>query len=375
MPILAFFEVPAILSPRPISMKTRLQLAQVMVGIYATVMGWGVAEEQIFAQQGSSSSKKSERWKSLEQSISFTEQQLKKSADDLLWFQMLGDIANVEKIRYTGPASRIPDNPNPQGNENEVIVPAYTFYPKKNHFGKMPLLVVVHTEIHGDFNSREWSRLVRELIQQGYAVIAPEYRGSTGYGRDFWHLIDYGGLEVEDVFRARQWMLDHYPKIDPARVGIIGWSHGGMITLLNLFQHPKAFAVGYCGMPVTDLETRIRYRGEDFAVLLSAPYHIGKTIEEDPIEYRRRSPAWHASQLQTPLLIHGVSNDSDVKLVEVEKMVTALTQAKKDFTYKVYTNAPSGHAFNLLDIREAEESRREIYRFLAKYLNPPATLP
>ena len=53
-------------------------------------------------------------------------------------------------------------------------------------------------------------------------------------------------------------------------------------------------------------------------------------------------------------------------------MVTALNQAKKEFTYKVYTNAPTGHAFNLLDTREAQESRREIYRFLARYLNPPA---
>jgi len=311
----------------------------------------------------------------LEQSISFTEQQLKKSADDLLWFQMLGDTAIVDKIRYAGPPSRIPDNPNPQGNHNDVIICAYTFLPKKTHFGKMPLLVVVHGEVHGDFNTREWSRLVRELIQQGYAVIAPEYRGSTGYGRDFWHLIDYGGLEVEDVFRAREWMLDNNPKIDPARVGLIGWSHGGMITLLNLFQHPKSFAVGYAGMPVTDLETRIGYRGQDFAALLSAPYHIGKTIEEDPIDYRHRSPAWHASQLQAPLLMHAASNDSDVKLIEVEKMATALKEAKKDFSYKVYTNAPTGHAFNLLDTREAQNSRREIYRFLAKHLNPPGPIP
>jgi dipeptidyl aminopeptidase/acylaminoacyl peptidase len=356
-------------------MKTWLHPGRSLISIFAACIGLSAAPEELWAQQGSPPSKKSDQWKSLEQSISFTEQQLKKSADDLLWFQVLGDIATVEKIRYTGPPSRIPDNPNPQGNQNEVIIPAYTFLPRKTHLGKMPLLVIVHTEVHGDFNSREWSRLVRELIQQGYAVIAPDYRGSTGYGRDFWHLIDYGGLEVEDVFRARQWMLDHYSKLDPARVGILGWSHGGMITLLNLFQHPKAFAVGYCGMPVTDLETRIHYRGEDFAALLSAPYHIGKSMEEDPTEYRRRSPAWHASQLKTPLLIHGVSNDADVKLVEVEKMVTALTQAKKEFTYKVYTNAPSGHMFNLLDIRPAEESRREIYRFIARYLNPPAGLP
>jgi dipeptidyl aminopeptidase/acylaminoacyl peptidase len=332
---------------------------------------WLLASRVLFGQASPAPvTKKSERWKSLEQSISFTEQQLRKNADDLLWFQILGETAVVDRIRYAGPPSRSPDNSNPQGNNNDVIITAYTFLPKKPA-RRLPLVVLVHSEIHGDFNTRDWSRLVRELIEQGYAVIAPDYRGSTGYGRDFWHLIDYGGLEVEDVYRARQWMLDTHRSIDPARVAIMGWSHGGMIALLNLFQHSQAFAVGYAGMPVTDLETRIRYRGEDFAALLSAPYHIGKTLEEDPIEYRRRSPAWHASKLQTPLLIHSANNDEDVKMLEVEKLTAALKQAKKSFSYTAYTNAPTGHAFNLLDTPEAQGSRREIYAFIGKYLRPP----
>ena len=265
---------------------------------------------------------------------------------------MLGETAVVDRIRYAGPPSRSPDNPNPQGNENDIIICAYTFLPKKARFGKMPLVVLVHSEVHGDFNTREWSRLVRELIQQGYAVIAPDYRGSTGYGRDFWHLIDYGGLEVEDVFRARQWMLDNYPRIDPERIGICRVGAMGMITLLNLFQHPKAFAVGYAGMPVTDLETRIRYRGEDFAALLSAPYISAKTLEEDPLSIAAVCPAWHAATRKPLPTSTGVSNDSDVKLLEVENGHRTELQAKKEFSYKIYTNAPTGHAFNLFDTRK-----------------------
>jgi hypothetical protein len=66
--------------------------------------------ELLAAQSGSTTgSKKAERWKSLEQSISFTEQQLRKNADDLLWFQLLGETAVVDRIRYAGPPSRIPD--------------------------------------------------------------------------------------------------------------------------------------------------------------------------------------------------------------------------------------------------------------------------
>jgi len=71
----------------------------------------------------------------------------------------------------------------------------------------------------------------RELIEQGYAVIAPDYRGSTGYGRDYWRLIDYGGLEKRRR-ACRQKVDDREPRrtLIPNAVGILGWSHGGMIT-------------------------------------------------------------------------------------------------------------------------------------------------
>jgi hypothetical protein len=98
---------------------------------------------------------------------------------------------------------------------------------------------------------------------------------------------------------------------------------------------------------------------------------IGKTAEDNVAEYRRRSPAWNAEKLQTPLLIHTTTNDEDVNVLEVEHLVQALKAAGKNFDYKVYTNAPGGHAFNRIDTRLAKESRAEIYRFLAKYLNPP----
>src|SRR5207302_375395 len=82
--------------------------------------------------------------------------------------------------------------------------------------------------------------------------------------------------------------------IDPQRVGIMGWSHGGLITLMNLFAHPKDYQVGYAGVPVCDLVARMGYKGQGYRDLFSAPYHIGKTAEDDVNEYRRRSPAWNA---------------------------------------------------------------------------------
>ena len=144
-----------------------------------------------------------------------------------------------------------------------------------------------------------------------------------------------------------------------------------MIALMNFFNHPKEYAVAYAGMPVTDLSFRLKQKEAPYRELFSAPYHIGKTLEADPDEYSRRSPVAYAAKLERPLLIHAVTNDEDVSQAEVERLVTALRNSKKEFEYKVYTNAPGGHAFNKLDTAEARASRLEIYRFFAKYLKPP----
>src|SRR5262249_55263972 len=214
-------------------------------------------------------------------------------------FHRLEDRAEVDKVRYTGPPPRVIKNPTAQGAGNPVVLHAYTFIPKKRlTSGKRPLIVLVHGGVHGNFNS-SFVNLLRELIDQGYAVVAPEYRGSSGYTKELWQLIDYGGLEVEDVFAARQWMLETHDDIDPSRVGIIGWSHGGLITLMNLFNHPKDYQVGYAAVPVSDLVARMGYKSQGYRDIFSAPNHIGKTAEDDVNEYRRRSPASHAEQLPT----------------------------------------------------------------------------
>jgi dipeptidyl aminopeptidase/acylaminoacyl peptidase len=166
-------------------------------------------------------------------------------------------------------------------------------------------------------------------------------------------------------------MLEAHDNIDPARVGIMGFSHGGLITLMNLYAHPKEFKVGYAGVPVSDLVARMGYHDQGYRDLFSAPYHIGKTVREDIEEYRRRSPAWNAEKLQTPVLIHTTTNDEDVNVLEVEHLIQALKAAGKSFEHKIYDNAPGGHQFNRLDTKLARESRAEAYRFLAKYLSPP----
>ncbi len=311
-----------------------------------------------------------QRIRALEEQLDFTESTLRKDIDDLMWHTRLGDIAIVDKVRYTSAPPRVVPNPTGQGATNPVIIHAYTFMPKQVPTGvKLPLIVLVHGGVHGDFET-SYVHIVRELVQQGYAIIAPDYRGSTGYGRSFWRLIDYGGLENDDVFNGRQWMLETYSQIDPQRVGIMGWSHGGMISLMNVFEHPQDYKVVYAGVPVSDLIARMGYKSQSYRDLFSAPYHIGKTADQNVNEYRRRSPAWNADKLQTPLLVHTNTNDEDVNVLEVEHLIKSLQAAGKTFEHKIYDQAAGGHAFNRIDTKLARESRTEIYRFLARYLNP-----
>jgi dipeptidyl aminopeptidase/acylaminoacyl peptidase len=295
--------------------------------------------------------------------------QVLKKIDDVLWFERVGDVAEVEKMYYTSV-------PNPHGEETYGIsndrhpfkVWTYVFIPKKlDRSKKAPLLLLPHGGVHGDFDTY-YTHIVRELMDQGYVVVAPEYRGSTGYGKEYQQAIDYGGLEVDDVVAGRDWAIETFPFIDANRVGILGWSHGGLISLFAVFDHPDKFRVAYAGVPVSDLLARMGYQTDDYRELYSADYHIGKTAYEDVEEYRRRSPAWNASKLERPLLIHTTTNDRDVNVVEVEHLIAELKAAGKQFEYKIYKDAPGGHSFNRTDTPLARESRKEVYEFLAKHL-------
>ncbi len=297
--------------------------------------------------------------------------ELLKRIDDTLWYDKLGDIAEIDKSEYTGPPIAHPLHPKQPGATNPLILRAYTFIPKNlDRSRKQPLIVFVHQGVHASLDTTIDAHLIRELIQQGYTVVATDYRGSTGYGESFYEAIDYGGREVDDVFAGRAWMLERYPWLDAKRVGIVGWSHGGLITLMNIFGHPHDYAVAYAGVPVSDLVARLGYEPESYRQLYSAPYSIGESVHDDIAEYRKRSPVTHAAELDTPLLVHTNTNDEDVNYLEVEHLIQAFKAEGKKFDYKVYQDAPGGHYFNRMDTPLALQSRHEIYVFLARYLHP-----
>lgn len=302
--------------------------------------------------------------------------ELERAIDDIAWYHRVGDIALVDKWRITGPPDANPKNPTAPGATNPVKFFTYTFIPRdRKPNEKLPMLVFPHGGVHARFDSNYGYHIVRELVQQGYVVVAPEYRGSTGYGKDFYQLIDYGGREVDDAQAAKDWALATFDFIDRDRVGLVGWSHGGLIVLMLAFNHPKDYRCVYAGVPVSDLIMRLGYHDKDYEDLFSAEYHVAKTVRQDIAEYKRRSPVWHVEKLAIPLLIHTNTNDEDVNVIEVEHLIQALKAAGKDFQYRIFQDAPGGHSFDRLDTPEAFKIRKDIYAFLARYLKPPRALP
>ena len=296
---------------------------------------------------------------------------LEKAADDIQWFNKVGDVALIDKVFIVGPPQAKVKNPTAMGAKNPVKFWTYIFIPRKiDREKKYPLIILPHGGVHADFTTYH-THIIRELMEQGYIVAAPEYRGSTGYGKSFYEKIDYGGLEIEDNYAARNYMVENYDFVDKARVGIMGWSHGGLIALMDIFQHPEDYKVAFAGVPVSDLVARLGYYGEDYRKEFSADYHIGKTVNQDVEEYRRRSPVNHVDKLKTPLLIHTNTNDDDVNVLEVEHLIQALKAAGKKFEYEIFKDAPGGHSFDRIDTKFAMEQRMKIYKFVGSYLNPP----
>jgi dipeptidyl aminopeptidase/acylaminoacyl peptidase len=302
--------------------------------------------------------------------LSFQLDRVRKANDDILWHEKTSDVAWIDKVTLTGPPTKS-SNPTAQGAGNPFVFYAYVFIPKNMDISKKyPLVIYSHGGVHGDFNTFS-AHIIRELVFQGYVVVAPEYRGSTGYGRGYWEAIDYGDKEVADANTARDYVVENYSFVDKDRVGSIGWSHGGMITLLDIFANPDDYKVAYAGVPVSDLIARMGYKTQSYRDLFSADYHLGKDASQNVQEYRKRSPVWNTQKLKTPLLIHTNTNDEDVNSLEVEQLIKSLKADNKKFEYQIYENVEGGHIFDRIDTRVGKEIRLKVYKFINGYLNPP----
>jgi dipeptidyl aminopeptidase/acylaminoacyl peptidase len=254
-----------------------------------------------------------------------------KAQADRRYEEITRGVVDYQKITY-------------RSSVGDLDIPAYLFQPLNKRGPKAhAALVWVHGGVHGNWDLRLWP-FVKEAVDRGYVVICPDYRGSTGYGEAFHNEIDYGGYEVDDVLSAVEY-LKTLPHVDMDRLGIMGWSHGGYITLFTVFRDHTPFKAAAAIVPVTNLVFRLSYKGPAYQRSFTTQKRIRALPFEQPDLYIERSPLYSVDKLQVPLLVHAATNDTDVNFVEDQQMIDALRSRKPDLAEtKVYVDPPVGYA-------------------------------
>jgi dipeptidyl aminopeptidase/acylaminoacyl peptidase len=289
------------------------------------------------------------------------------AATDRAWRDASDGYMRMEKISYRSSAG-------------DLDVPAFVFRPlSEGALSSRPAIVWVHEDIRGHLYEH-YIPYIREAVARGYVVIAPEYRGSIGYGAKYYDAIDYGGAEVDDVVTAVDILKRRYPEVDSRRTAIIGWSHGGMIALLAVFRNPSLFHAAAAIVPVTNLIDRVERKGVEKQLALIDPMHrvFGSSPQSRPDIYKERSPLFQVDKLRIPLLVHVARNDQDVEIDEDMPLVEALRARKPQLAVtKVYDNPVGGHTFDRRVNRltwepennpEQVDSWKRIWHFLERTL-------
>ncbi len=236
---------------------------------------------------------------------------------------------------------------------DDMEIPGYLFEPLTTRgYRTHPAMVWVHGGVHGNFDQM-YLPFVIEAVQRGYAIVTPDYRGSTGYGKELHNAIDYGGYEVDDTQSAVS-VLRALPYVDPDRIGVMGWSHGGFITALLLTReaHGSPFKSGAAIVPVTNLIFRLSFKGPSYQRSFSTQSRLSGLPFEQRSEYVHRSPYYWVDSLKSPLLVHVATNDEDVNFEEARPLIDALQARQPQLSEtRVYVNptpGPSsgGHTFS-----------------------------
>lgn len=206
---------------------------------------------------------------------------------------------------------------------------------------------------------------VQWLANRGYAVLQVNFRGSTGYGKDFVNAGNrqWGKTMHDDLIDAVNWICDQGIS-DRAKVAIMGGSYGGYATLAGLTFTPDVFACGVDIVGPSNLLTLIRSVPPYWQPMMAMFSHRVGDIETEEAMLMERSPLFSVDRIEKPLLIGQGANDPRVKEAESEQIVEAMQTAGKPVEYVLYTD--EGHGF------ARPENRLHFYgiaeEFLAKYI-------
>jgi len=229
---------------------------------------------------------------------------------------------------------------------------------------QLPTVLYVHG---GPWARDTWgyNPAVQWLSNRGYAVLQVNFRGSTGYGKDFLNAGNrqWGGTMHNDLIDAVEW-LKQQGISDPNRIAIMGGSYGGYATLAGLTFTPDVFACGVDIVGPSNLITLINSVPPYWKPMMSMFAHRVGDIETEEDFLRSCSPLFYADQIKKPLLIGQGANDPRVKQAESEQIVAEMREKGKPVQYALYTD--EGHGF------ARPENRMHFYaiaeNFLAEYL-------
>jgi dipeptidyl aminopeptidase/acylaminoacyl peptidase len=223
-----------------------------------------------------------------------------------------------------------------------TLIPALLYRPP----GPGPHPVVL--EIHGGPEAQArpvYDALRQCLLANGIAILAPNVRGSTGYGRAWQTRIyrDWGGIDLQDFAGAAAY-LKCQEWADPARLAVYGASYGGFAALSCVSRLPEIWAAGVSECGPTNLETLARSMPPDWITVVREMFGDPDTDAED---LRRRSPVTYADEITAPLLIVQGANDPRVPKAEADQIVECLRARGVEVSYLVFDD--EGHGFTNRD--------------------------
>jgi dipeptidyl aminopeptidase/acylaminoacyl peptidase len=210
-----------------------------------------------------------------------------------------------------------------------------------------------------------FNRFVQYAVNQGYMVLAPNYRGSTGYGKQFQqaNLFDMGGGDLQDVLAGVDW-IKQTGHLDAKKIAVMGASYGGYLSMMSVTKAPDVWAAGVPIVPFVNWFTEIE--NEDPVLQQSDLATMGDVVKNKAL-YQERSPINFIDQIKAPLLLLAGGHDPRCPKSETQQVVDAIKKRGGTVDYKIYEN--EGHGFARV------ENQIDAYKRVADFLEahvPPA---
>ena len=226
---------------------------------------------------------------------------------------------------------------------------------------KPPLILLIHGGPTSQARA-SWPAGAQFFATRGYGVLFVNYRGSTGYGRQYMLKLrgNWGICDVEDAISGAKFLADA-SRIDPARTVIMGGSAGGFTVLQAMVDHPEAFTAGVCLYGVADqfhLASQTHKFESRYTDSLLGP------LPEAAAIYRARSPAFHAAKISRPLAVFQGAIDRVVPQAQSDMIVEALRRNGTPYIYHVYEG--EGHGWRKRET--IEHYYQAVEEFLRKYV-------